>query len=98
MFLLAVAVLTRRDDVSLRRSPSSNERYHVIHRQELRCEVRAAVVAEPDRAPPLPPLATAKLARSRPLATDVLVVHRDEAARGFDRWICHGSKAIRASG
>jgi len=82
MFLLAVAVLTRRHDVALRGSAAPNDRHDMVHRQEVWGEPFAAIVAKARRALPLPPLAAAKLAGSSALAAKVLAVgDGDETCR-----------------
>src|SRR5438034_5498118 len=84
VFLLRVAVLAGGNEVALGRAAATNERHEMVHRQLLRRELLAAVVADAGRAAPLPPLRLPQLACLGTLALDLFVGQdRNEGVHGL---------------
>src|SRR5204863_10133617 len=81
MLFLIVAFFARGDDVAFGALAAADDRHEVVHGERSGGKFFPAIVADADRAPPLPPLACAQFARLFALAPNLLVGHRGEKRR-----------------
>jgi len=81
VFSFAVALRATRNDIPFRRFSAPYERNQVIHREFIGRKFFAAVMTDPQRSFPFPPLRRAQLTSLLPLAPDFLLA--DVAQKRF---------------
>ena len=85
IFFSGVALLARRDEVSLHGPASAHNRYQMVHGKFRGLEPSSAVIATAAAAPALPPLRSPELARPGLFPLYVVFVNSDEKIRHSER-------------
>ncbi len=87
MLFPSVALLASRDYVAFGAFSTASYWDNMIHRQGTWRKSFAAIMAQPRRAPPLPPLAGTKFPCPLPFAADLFLAHGYCESAGVHRFI-----------